>query len=86
MESWIYGTISSLITTFFYWTIALIVIKVPRWDNLVSDPLSYILASNQINSIEKAAAAFKANSGFIIGFIFGFVNGAQFIVRLLNLH
>ena len=87
MESWIYAAISSLITTFFYWTIALIVIKVPRWDNLVSDPLSYILASNQINGLlsEKAVAALKANSGFIIGFIFGFVIGGLSLGLILGL-
>tara|TARA_Y100000768_G_C23988331_1_gene690384 strand:+ start:3436 stop:5505 length:2070 start_codon:yes stop_codon:yes gene_type:complete len=77
IESWIYGAISSLITTFFYWTIAIIVIKVPRWDKLVSDPLSYLSLSHQINTSqsEKAVAVFKANGGFIIGFIFGFVIG-----------
>ena len=81
IESWIYGAISSLITTFFYWTIAIIVIKVPRWDKLVSDPLSYLSLSHQINTSqsEKATALFKANGGFILGFIFGFViGGASF--------
>ena len=93
MESWIYGSISSLSTTFFYWTIALIVIKVPRWDNLVSDPRTYLAPPIPGETNNEAVLAFKANSGFIVGFVLGYVVGglpsalalglvAQGIVRL----
>lgn len=76
-ESWIYGIISASITAFFYWAVALIVIKVPRWDNLFSDPLRYLLTSytDQQSQGERVAAAFRANIGFIFGFVFGFVIG-----------
>lgn len=93
MESWIYGSISSLTTAFFYWTIALIVIKVPRWDNLVSDPRTYLAPPIPGETNNEAVLAFKANSGFIVGFVLGYVVGglpsalalglvAQGIVRL----
>tara|TARA_B100001750_G_scaffold227723_1_gene221601 strand:+ start:2947 stop:5103 length:2157 start_codon:yes stop_codon:yes gene_type:complete len=93
LESWIYGSISSLTTAFFYWTIALIVIKVPRWDNLVSDPRTYLAPPIPGGTNNEAALAFKANSGFIVGFVLGYVAGglpsalalglvAQGIVRL----
>ena len=85
LESWIYGIVSSLTTSFFYWTLALIALKIPRWDILVSEPLRYLAPDTRGDSEHFAILTLRSNWGILSGFVIGLIFGGLFQALVLGL-
>ncbi len=76
LESWAFAALVSLTCAFFYWIIALIALKNPRWDLVVSDLRSLLGGSERTREENVTAVQFlRSNWGFIAGFFVGYLLG-----------
>ena len=74
-ESWAFAALTSLSTAFFYWIVALIALKNPRWDLFASDLKALLGGSPSGEDSNAAVKLISSNWGFFLGSIIGFLIG-----------
>ena len=85
LESWIYGFVSSSTTSFLYWTLALIILKIPRWDILFFEPKRYFAPDTRGDLEHFFILALRSNWGFLSGFFIGLIFAGIFHALVLGM-
>ncbi len=85
-ESWVFAALTSISCAFFYWIIALIALKNPRWDIVLSNLKSLLGGTKSTEENNLSAEHFlRSNWGFFVGSLLGYLVGGALAALVVGL-